>query len=1100
MKYNINHPRLTPGSTIGLWRFLVAVLTLMTLSVAGVAQETTSSVRGTVTGPGGTAVSGAAVVLIDTRTSTTRTATTSDSGTFSISGLRIGGPYEAQITSPTYANQKVTDIYVALGDTHTFTVALSDNQIEEIVVTAQQIGSIQVAIGPSTTFTLADLRDAPAINRDITDVVKIDSRIYVDEAGNRGDAIHCGGAHNRFNSLTIDGVRMNDQFGLNSNGYPTARTPFSYDAIQQVAVEMAPFDVQYGGFTACNINAVTKSGTNEFSGSAFYDYTDDSMKGDSLNGNPIDLGSFEEKRYGFSLGGPILRDKLFFFGAYEKLEGADIFQRGPSDSPNAATKVQGVTQAQLDRITQVSKDVYGYDPGPVISSLPVEDEKLLLRLDYNINDSHRVAYTYMWNDGFNIAESDGDADEFEFSRHYYERGAEMKSHALQWQANWNDKFSTEVRYSRIELDNRQINIGDPDFGEVQIRTYNNGARTTVYLGADDSRHANKLAWDQDSYKFSGTYNLGDHAITAGFERDELSVFNMFVQEAQGEFEFERACSASNPDACIDQFEAGQPDDVTYENHPSHNPQNAGQNWGYEINTLYLQDEFPLADGDVTVVAGLRYDYYTSSDVPIHNPNFEARNGYTNSMNFDGVNLLQPRLGIHWQASEKINVHGGIGLYSGGNPNVWLSNNYSNDGITQVEDKGSYFGGTETLLPGNPNGLTSVPSNGDGRPLWNIPQPQVDGVSSGSSNGGVNAMNPSFKVPSAWKFALGMTWDVNLGFLGDDYVFGADYMYSRMSDAAIIVDSTLVEVGKAPDGRPIYHNIDKSDPDCSVPLSSACGSRAFRSDYILSNTIGGDNEQQSFSLSLSKAHDFGLDWTLGYTYNKSKDVSPMTSFVAFTNYVSLATSDPNNPGDAKSNYQVPNRFALRMNYRHAFWGNNQTKFTLFASRNQGRPFSYTFDDEGFVFGDTLDGRHLLYVPTGPADPNVEFAAGFDQAAFFAFINANGLSEYAGGIAPRNEFDSDWWTKVDIRIEQEFPGFGEGHNFAAFLMVENLGNLIDDSWGVQDDAGFTRIHRIVEMESINANNQYVFGAFNEVPVQTVQANSSLWQVRFGVRYDF
>ena len=238
------------------------------------------------------------------------------------------------------------------------------------------------------------------------------------------------------------------------------------------------------------------------------------------------------------------------------------------------------------------------------------------------------------------------------------------------------------------------------------------------------------------------------------------------------------------------------------------------------------------------------------------------------MNFDGESLVQPRLGIHWNLTDTINLHGGVGLYSGGNPNVWLSNNYSNDGITQVEDKGSYFGGTETLLPNNPGGLTTVPSNGDGRPLWNIPQPQVDGVASGTSNGGVNAIDPSFKIPSAWKFALGMTWDVHLGFLGDDYVFGADYMLSRMNDAAIIVDSTLVKsvllrtavrcTGTSTRATRIVARSARLIPTAAVAHSGP--------DYILSNTIKGENEQQSFSLSSVKSHDFGLDWTLGYTYN------------------------------------------------------------------------------------------------------------------------------------------------------------------------------------------------------------------------------------------
>jgi hypothetical protein len=281
---------------------------LLALPVASNAQEQTSSIRGTIVASDGSPAAGASIRVTDTRTGAGRSTSADGQGVFAAARLRIGGPYTVQITASGQAEQTITDIYVALGETYTFDVALSPDTMDEIVVTAAVLDTVQVAIGPSTTFNLEDLQDAPAINRDITDVVRIDPRMHVDEAGNRGDSIHCGGAHHRFNSLTIDGVRMNDQFGLNSNGYPTARQPFSYDAIQQVAVEMAPFDVQYGGFTACNINAVTRSGTNEFHGSAFYDYTSDSFIGDKLEGDDVDLDSWDKKRYGFSIGGPVMTE------------------------------------------------------------------------------------------------------------------------------------------------------------------------------------------------------------------------------------------------------------------------------------------------------------------------------------------------------------------------------------------------------------------------------------------------------------------------------------------------------------------------------------------------------------------------------------------------------------------------------------------------------------------------------------------------------------------------------------------------------------------------------------------------------------------------
>ena len=1094
--------------------------------------------RGTISNADGSPAAGATVRVTDTRTGGGRSTTANDRGVFQASALRIGGPYTVAISAPGQTAQTITDVFVALGDTYTFDVTLSTESIEEIVVTASALNTVSVALGPSSTFTLDELESAPSINRDITDVVRIDSRIHVSESGNRGDSIHCGGANNRFNSLTVDGVRLNDQFGLNSNGYPTARQPFSYDAIQQVAVELAPFDVQYGGFTACNINAVTKSGTNEFHGSAFYDTTSDSMTGDSLEGQPVDLGSFSEDRYGFSIGGPIIKDKLFFFAAYEYLDGVERFDRGPSDAPAAGTFVQGVTQAQLDRIKQIAVDVYQYDPGEVVRSLPLDDEKILLKLDYNINDDHRASLTYMYNDGFNIAESDGDSNEFEFSNHYYERGAELETGVAQLFSNWTDNFSTELRVSTNDLINRQINIGDNDFGEVQVRTYANGTRATVYLGADDSRHSNRLNYDSVGFKFTGEYTVENHTISAGWERDELEVFNLFVQESQGEFEFEALCGSSNPDGCIDAFESGDPDDITYESGAgSNDPEDVGVTWGYEINTVYLQDEIQLMEGDLTLIFGMRHDWYTSGDLPVENQNFIDRNGFTNAANFDGESLTQPRFGFSYQFNDQLTIRGGAGLYSGGNPNVWLSNNYSNNGILSAEADDADIVNRPISDGLGGDTIFNIPTTtGDGPggnlPIWNIPQDMFDEITNATGNFGVNAIDPDFQIPSAWKFALGATYE-----FGDYYTVNVDFLHSRGQDDAIIIDGTLERIGTAPDGRPIYDNIDRADrgfipsdgspqfdfgcydPDGTLnpdarrttdPNRTTCSSRLFAADYILTNVRDGDSEQTVLTAGISASYDFGLDWNLAWTHVDSDDVSPMNSAVAFSNYAQIAVSDPNNPGQARSNYEFGDRIIFRASYRKDFFGDLATRFTVFGAANEGRPYSATFADGGFTFGDIIGDRHLLYVPSGPSDPNVEFLPSFDQDAFFAYLDSTGLSAYGGGIAPRNSFTSDWWTKFDVKIEQELPGFSPDHRFSAFLVIENIGNLLNDEWGVLYEADFPRYQSVVGFPDLgppffndsgfNASGQYVFKDFLVPDGQSRAADASLWEMRMGVTYRF
>ncbi len=1051
--------------------FLIFLLILALPMVAN-AQVTTSSMRVSVSTPSGEPSTDASVNITDTRTGATRSVPVTSNGSASISGLRIGGPYTVQATAPGYTGQTVTDVFVRLGDTFALPMTLGESNLEEVIVTSSAIATSQVALGPASTYNIEDLQDYPAINRDIRDVIRFDPRIYQDAAF--VGAIQCAGANPRFNSLTVDGVRMNDNFGLNSNGYPTTRQPFPFDAIQQVSVELAPFDVQYGGFTGCNINAVTKSGENEFFGSFFFDYTDDGMQGDSLEGDKIDNGSFDEKRYGGSFGGPIIKDKLFFFAAYEKLEGVEQFNRGGADS-GAGDTVTGVSVAQLNEIAEIAQSVYGYDVGGFPTSLPVEDEKIVVKLDWQINDNHRAAFTYNWNDGFSLSQSDSGSTRLSFQNHYYERGAELTAYTLQLFSDWNDQFSTEIRAGNFELDNRQLNIGEPGFGEVQIRTYNEGRNATVYLGVDDSRQSNKLFYETGNYKFAGTYITGNHVITGGFERDELDVFNLFIQETEGEIRFNRSCSADDPNGCIDAFRAGElrGGRIIYENaRPNNIPAEGAAEWSYEINTVYMQDEILFDGGDFTLVGGLRYEWYSSDSLPRENPAFEARNGFSNASNFDGMDLLQPRLGFSWDFSDRLSFRGGLGLYSGGNPNVWLSNNFSNDGATLVETR-------EREIDANNGGsgnwnFFDIDWTGDGRPIWNVPQDQFDAVANGSSDGNVDAIDPNFKLPSQWKFALGGTYE-----LGDGYIVNGDILYAKSQDSAIVVRPNLENIGTAPDGRPVYNN-----------------TRGFLNDTVLTNVRGSDATSLNVSIGISKNHDNGIDWSAGYSFTESKDQNPMTSSTSGSNYGNVAVSDSNNPGLAISNYSIPHRFTARVSYEAYWWGENRTKFSLFGSANEGRPFSYTFTrDDGDVFGDERDGRHLLYVPNGPTDPNVVYDAGFDQEAFFAFIKKEGLKP---GIQKRNDHQSDWWGSVDLRIEQDFPGFFDNDRFSAFVVIKNFCNMINDGWCVLKEARFPRMDGVVNMDIVDGN--YLYQAFSSPGGQSRATQASLWEMRIGIKYEF
>lgn len=1017
------------------WKLLsgVAAASIMTAAIVAPAeaQVTTSEVRGTVTNDAGAAVSGATVTVRDTQTGLTRSTTTSASGAYAIRNLPISSSYSVTVSADDLQSQQVDEVPLVLGDTTNLSFSLSadaDRTLDTIVVTASATDLVQTAVGPNATFGLETLESAPTINRNITDVLRIDPRIYVDESRGDINPVQCGGKNPRFNSLTLDGVRLNDGFGLNSNGYPTERQPFPFDAIEQVAVELSPFDVEYGGFTACNINAVTKSGTNEFHGSAFVDYTSDDFQGDSLEGEDVQSNEFDEIRYGIQVAGPIVKDTLFFSVAYEKLEGANTFDRGPIGS-GAINEVQ-VTQAELDEIARIARDIYGYDVGDIPTSLDNEDEKLLVKLDWNINEQHRAAFTYNYNDGFNFTESDGDPDEFEFSNHLYERGTELNQYVGFLYSDWTDNFSTEVRFGYVDIDPRVATVGGTDFGEITLELGGDTATrdddVDVYLGGDDSRQSNQLDYTILNMAFKGFYQLNDHAITFGYEREELDIFNLFVQHTETEIDFDERPGPADPtdtrDPAIINFELGLADNVNYNNAPSGDPADAAADWGYAVNTAYVQDEFDIGSS-VSVILGLRYDWWETDDEPEVNPDFLADYGFGNNATLDGEGLIQPRFAFTWDAKDDVAVRGGFGLYSGGDPNVWLSNNYSNNNVLQFGQDGGGFG--------LENGQTSLfdidyTDCEDGVPVgpgWCVPTVLADAVAAGQGrNFEINYLDPDFEIPSEWKFALGATWYPTLpgaGFFGGEYVVNGDLLYSTSSNSAVVLRADLEQIGVDANGYPEYDSVREGA-------------------FVLTNAEDG-NRSFTASVSVAKDYDNGFDWAFGYAYNDAEEVQPMTSAVAFSNYNNRAVSDPQSQTLATSDYNIAHRFTLLTNYRKAFFGEYETTFSAFATARSGLPYSLAGGSANFGFFNELE---IL-------QPGVE----------------------------RNSEESDWWSKVDIRVEQEFPGLRPDDRSSAFVVVDNFTNMLNDDWGVLIEPGFPPID-----------------------AQSRVGDASLWQVRFGLRYEF
>jgi outer membrane receptor protein involved in Fe transport len=1043
----------------------IAAVVLVAMPVASNAQDTTSAIRGKILDPNGAPVAGASIVVEDTRSGVARSLTTSDTGLFLATRLLPGGPYRVTVNGTDSA--VVPSIEV--GDTYNFSMNLvAGETIDEIVTVGKATDIVDVASGPAATFSIADLENTVAFSRDIADVYGIDPRLMID-IDEDGVSINCGGKHPRFNSTTLDGVSVGDRFGLNDNGYATAvGMPFPYDGIEQVAVELAPFDVTYGGFSACIINSVTRAGTNEWEGKAFYEYSNNDMRGDTIKNDDNDYGrgSYDKWNMGFNIGGPIIKDTLFFHASYEKSEVPRFLAKGYEGSGNGEQR-SWLSQDDYERIEAIAmSDTYNYDPGGLPGDGLQENEKYLLRVDWNISDNHNAAVIYGFFDGYQLRDSDGDDNEFEFANHYYTKGAEFESMTFKLASQWTDNFSTELFYNNSTMDDSQVTVGDKEFGDIQITVEEaDGTRNTVYLGADDSRQANSLDTETEYLKLSANYLAGNHVITGGYERETVDVFNIFVQHSRGgEYDFfdssadnDPACAALTPqerydrvDGCgpsgIDRFELGRPSRMYYGSAGvSNNPLDAAAVFSNTQNTVYLQDEIFVDHLDLTLVAGLRYEWWDSDDNPTFNRAFtDATNGLRNDSNLDGIDILLPRFGFTWEVRDDLALRGGVGKYTGGNPLVWISNAWSNDGVTNVQpggrsgwDAGEFFDETGTfswtILDGSDDSVNLV---GQGRPYRDVPQLIYDFVEDttvdDANTQSLALIDPDFKQPAEWKFALGGTWDMPWYDLSLDF----DYLHTRGDNMAYYKDVSQEIVGYTTAGSPIYDYYGDGE------------------DNLMLTNSGETPTSNMVSFVLTKEWEWGLEAKLGYAWVDGEDVSPMVASTAGSNFTGGALLDINNPRAAQSNWTVPQRLTLSLYYSKALFGDNLTRIMLQGYANEGQAQSYVMESDGLE-GDGFNDRHLLYVPTGPDDPNVVYDEDWDDDdAFWAFVDREGLSP---GFTTRNDINARWSTVWNLSIRQDIS-LGDRLRAIAYLKIRNLGNLLNDDWGRVTDSQYFPIRAI------------------------------------------
>jgi outer membrane receptor protein involved in Fe transport len=1120
--------------TIRVSLSFIAIFLLLLAPVAGFAQEITGSVRGTVSAPSGEPVAGTPVTVTDTRTGTTRTTTTNDKGVFNVRGLVVGGPYTIRVDSDDYRGTVVTDVFTTLAATSSFNIVLQEQtglMEEVIVVSSVTVAGADLAIGPSTAFNLAEIQAMPTITRQIRDVIRMDPRVNVGRASSgNGFGVSCLGGSGRANSFSIDGVRTADGFGLNASGFASRNIfPLPFDTVRSASVEFAPVDVQYGSFTGCNINIVTKGGSNEFAAVGFYLLNDESLTGDTINDNIVISEPFEDTNWGVEVSGPIIKDKLFFYVSYEETDEGSAQNTGPIGGGFANER--HLTLDDANRIAGILRSQYGRDPGFLVRTLPQFSERTFGRLDWNINDNHRAELTYVKLEESNLEEDDFGFNGFTFSDNFEMEGTEQDSTSFRLFSDWSDNFSTELRLSSLEVQDIQGPLGggeaqDNDLVRIIVEA-GGGSSTDIFAsGPGFFRSANDLRYTSDQAKLAGYWDTGDHRFTMGYELDSLDVFNLFIPNATGTLIFDD----------IDDLEAGDLDFAFFTGSFTQNPSDAAANFARTIHTYYLQDEWQPNDR-TTVTAGIRYDTYDSNDVPIYNPIFEARFGFANTQSFDGLDLLMPRIGFTYDMPfdswGEMQLRGGFGIFSGGDPTVHFSNSYQNFG-------GALGGSTSFSSP-----CTSADRDILAGGFTGLPDcMRIAAQNSALQNqGGTAAIQPGFELPSQNRFSLGMSLsmrsDVNFF---NDWQVDVDVIYSDHQNSIEYWDLSNTprtdsngNIIFLPDGRPQFAPIDPLlagcnavfqgpgngfvgvTPDCEV--SRARGSTGDSLQHILmGNGISG--QTRSFSFQAAKTFDLGentsLNFRFGYAYTDSEIGNPVSSSTATSGYEEVAQAVINTTELGPAQYVNEHNFVLGATFKHFFFEDHPTTIGLFFRRRSGRPFSYTYDNPTSqnLFGDSDDEeRNLFYVPTGPNDPLVDLSTLSSQGtldAFFAFLDRSGLSQYAGQISPKNGFNQDWNSDMDVRISQDIPLGDSRNSLKLFLDIENIMNLISDGNNIQTFQRTGDIREgvpVVDASLSTDGTQYRYSNFRPGgtgaptfhPV-SLDVDDSVWRVQVGLKYSF
>lgn len=1016
---------------------------------------TTASFSGTVADPEGRGLPGVSVKAVHLPTGSVFETRTRNDGRFDIPYVRVGGPYTVTASLSGFSTQTLTEIILRLGENRDLKITLSQAPIEEAVtVTASSPVVSQSRTGASMNVGTTVIESLPSIGRTFDDFARLAPQVD----GRGSGAFSAAGRNNRYNSIQIDGAVNNDLFGLSSSGTPGLSAPISLDAVQEFELVLAPYDVRYGGFTGAGLNAITRSGTNRLSGSAYYFGRNQNFVGKGPD--QTKYGTFSDKQFGLRLGGPVIKDKLFFFLSAEmgrrNTPPTYIINDSGASNDFGGTNVN-IADAQ--KFISILKDKYGYDPGGFgerYKKINGNNDKVFFRLDYNINSKNRLTLRHNYVNGLlDNPPSKASSTVFAFGDDYYRLRSKVHSTVLQLQSTVRNNLFNEfiLNYTTIR-DAREI--PDTLFPQVNVAIAG-GYRLTA--GSEQYSGANALNQDILEVTDNLTWSLGKHMITVGTHNEFFKFANLYIRNLYGYWEFS---SLSN-------FEKGVASRYYHDFYTA----DPSKKWYATFNVAqlggYVGDKWAVLP-NLFLTLGARVDVPVINDVPTANPTVESVFGIRTDQAASGHALFSPRFGFNWDvASDKTTIiRGGLGLFSGRTPYVWISNQFSNTGMefTRLDIRNPSFTFVKDPLnqPTGGVGLTSE----------------------------VDLIDRNFRYPQLLRASLAVDRELPFGIMGT-----VELIYSKNFKEILYQNKNLRDLGKlGMGGRKLYAR------DVSAKFTDV---------IYLTNT----NKGYQYSLSLQLQKNFtDRSWVnVFYSYGQAKDVNSGTSSQASSNFAyNCIRYDPNNPELVWSNFDVRHRLGAAFSWQIKLFQTAPTSLSMFYGARSGRPYSttYNFFDAN---GDAATGNDLVYVPASQSEilfVNSSGVALADQAGAWAtfdrFISGDpGLNKHRGQIVPRNASREPWLSTLDMRLAQDLPvPVLSEQRLQLTLDIINLINLFDHnagrSWYVsnQNDTPW----------ALYGTNYGVDATTGKMRIQwtdrlqrfSLSQLGSRWQIQVGVRYSF